>query len=169
MRLRRVRCALACLLALGVLGAGAAGCGGGSDGSSKKTYEGKINTFCTDVKTAAAKVSSDSAKLQAGAAKDPQKAVKGFGTTLQTFADSTQTALDKLRKADVPESYRSFNDKAVTAFRGVIGKLHAAADGAKSGDLSALSSLGTDLGAVKLPSLPKDIANNAKACADISS
>jgi hypothetical protein len=166
---RRAHGGLACLLAVGCLGVGAQGCGGGSDGPSKKDYQGTINGFCTDVKAAAGRVSSDAAKLQSSAAKDPQQAVKGFGTTLQTFADSTQTALDKLRKADVPDQYRSFNDKAVAAFGGVVAKLRAAAKGAKAGDLSALSSLGTDLGAVKLPDLPKDIAKNAKACADISS
>ena len=56
---------------------------GGSDGPSKKDYEGTINSFCTDVKAAAGKVSADSAKLQSSAAKNPQQAVRGFGTTLE--------------------------------------------------------------------------------------
>jgi hypothetical protein len=164
MRLRRVRCALACLLALGALGAGAAGCGGGSDGSSKKTYEGKINTFCTDVKTAAGRFQADATKLQASAATNRQKAI---GTTLSTFADATESAVDKLRKADVPKSYASFNDRTVKAFDGVVVKLRAAAKGVKAGDVSGL--LGLEAALRKLPNLPPDIAKRAKACADISS
>jgi hypothetical protein len=166
---RRPRAGAASLLVAATLALAAGGCGGsGSDGPSKQGYVGTINTFCTDVKSAAAKVSTDATKLQGNATKNPQQAVKGFGTTLQTFADSTQKALDQLRKADVPSDYKSFNDKAVAAFGGVVGKLHSAADGAKKGNLAALSSLGADLGAVKLPNLPPDISKNAKACADIS-
>lgn len=165
---RRTHAAAASILAVAGLALGTAGCGGDSGGPSKTDYQGTINTFCTDVKAAAAKVSSDATKLQSSATKNPQQAVKGFGTTLETFADSTQSALDGLRKADVPSDYKAFNDKAVAAFGGVVGKLHTAADGAKKGNLTALSSLGTDLGAVKLPNLPPDISKNAKACADIS-
>jgi hypothetical protein len=164
-----VRAPAASLIAAAVLALGPAGCGGGGDGSSKKDYQATVNGFCTDVKAAAGKVQADATKLQASAVKDPQKAVKGFGTTLSTFADSTQAAVDKLRKADVPKDYATFNDRAVQAFGGVVDKLRAAAKGAKGGDVAALSGLGSALNSIKLPDLPPDIAKNAKACADISS
>ena len=166
---RRTRAGVGWRLALAVAGLGA-GCGGGSsDGPSKKDYQASINTFCTDVKAAAGKVVDGRREAAGQRHEEPDsRRSRGFGTTLETFADSTQTALDRLRKAGVPKDYESFNGKAVTAFDGVIAKLHAAATGAKQGNLTALSSLGTDLGSVKLPDLPKDISKNAKACADIS-
>ena len=161
--------ATAVLLTGALLGTAAAGCGGGGGGASKGDYQSSLNTFCTDVKGAATQVQTDATKLQSNVGSDPKKAIAGFGTTLQTFADTTRTALGKLQKTGVPSDYKTFNDKAVKAFNGVITKLDAAAKGAKSGNIQALSSLGTDLNSVKLPDLPKDLAKNAKACGDITS
>ena len=162
--------AVAALLASVALAA----CGGDKDGGSgdapsKQDYYGSIDGFCRDVKGAANKVQADAGKLQKQAPSDPTAAVKGFGASLQTFADATRKATDRLRDGGAPDEFKDFNTKAVTAFEGVATKLGQAADSAKSGKISALSQLGTDLGSVKLPDLPKDVRANAKACADISS
>lgn len=148
---------------------GAAGCGGGGGSSSAdKDYYSSMNAFCGSVKTAANNVKNDATKLQTNIAKDPKKAIQGFATTLDNFATATNTALVKLKAAKVPSKYSDFTTKAITAFTGVVAKLHSAAKGARSGSVAALSTLGTSLNSVKLPDLPKDIQKNAKSCAAIS-
>ena len=170
MSLRLTGRALAAAAAVLLVSLSVAACGGdsGDDTPSKQDYYGSINGFCRAVKGAANQVQADAGKLQSRAAADPTAAVKSFGPTLERFADATRKATDRLRDGGAPDEFADFNTQVVAAFGGVATKLGTAADNAKSGKISALSQLGTDLTAVKLPNLPKEVRSNAKACAEIT-
>lgn len=146
----------------------ACGGGGGDDAPSKQEYYGSIDGFCRDVKSAGNRVQADAAKLQRQAPTDAQAAITGFAPTLRTFADATRRAAGRLDRAGAPDELADFNARVVRAFEGVATKLGQAADGARTGKVSALTRLGTDLGAVKLPELPRDVRANARTCADIT-
>jgi soluble cytochrome b562 len=148
-----------------------AGCGGGGDaGASKKDYAASLNTFCSSVKGAAQQVQKDAAKVQAsGGAKTPKQAVKTLAGPLATYATSTKAALDKFRTVKAPSDYADYQKKAVSGFDSVIAKLNEASSAAQSGDLKAITALGTSLSEVKLPTLPASLKDTARACADIAS
>jgi hypothetical protein len=149
-----------------------AGCGGGDGGSGgggdKAAFESATNTFCKSVTTAAQQVQKDATSLQGSAAKDPKKAVQQLSGALEKFASSTSSALDRFRAAKAPSDYADFHDKAVKGFDTVVSKLRDAAKAAKSGNVQAISALGTSLNGISLPDPPKSLKDKAPACADIA-
>jgi len=155
-------------VAAGALAVG--GCGsGGNDEAAKKGYYGAINSFCQDIKGAAANVQQNASAVQSGGGtSDPRAAVRQLGSALQDFADTTDKALGRIRKVKVPGDFKDFNSKVVTAFGGVVQRLQGAAQATQSGDPKALAKLGNDLNAAKLPDLPKDVAGGAPDCVGIS-
>jgi hypothetical protein len=168
MSLRKTHLRAVSLVSVLAIALGAAGCGSSGTSSGDKDYYSSMDTFCSSVKSAANNVRTDAAKLQTNIATNPKTAIQGFAKTLDAFATATETALTKLKAAKVPSKYSDFTTQAITAFSGVVGRLHTAADGARTGSVKALASLGTSLNSVKLPKLPKDVQKNAKACAAIS-
>lgn len=161
---RRTAAALSCVALAGGLGA----CGGGDDGGSKKDYQAALNTFCKSVEDGSKKVQTDAVAVQGTAAKDPKAAIKKIGGVLGTFATTIDGALTKLKSADVPSDYKSFNDGAVKGVTELVTKVQAAAKAAGTGDIQAVTSLGTTLGNIKLPDLPKELADKAPSCSRIS-
>lgn len=167
---RRVRTrAAAAVLTITVGAAAGVGCGGGGGDAkaSKQDYYAAINGFCGDVATAAKQVSKDTVKAQKATGSSQAARLRIITTSLEQFADSTESALGKLEKAGVPDSFAAYQKGTAAGFRTYIATLRKTAkDSAK--DTSALTRLQARLNAVKLPDPPKDVTANAKACAEFS-
>jgi hypothetical protein len=162
---RRLGAGLACLALIG--GLGACGSSGGSS-ASKKDYQAALDSFCKAVETGSNKVQTDASSVQTSAATNPQDAIKKIGGVLSTFATTINTALGKLKSADVPSDYSKFNGQAVKGIGELVTKVKAAADAAATGNAAAVSKLGATLGNIKLPGLPKELADKAPSCSRIS-
>jgi hypothetical protein len=156
--------ALSCV----ALAGGLTACGGGDDGGSKKDYQSALDTFCKSVETGSKKVQTDAVAVQGTASQDPKAAIKKIGGVLGNFATTIDGALTKLKSADVPSDYKDFNDGAVKGVTELVTKVQAAAKAAGTGDIKAVTSLGTTLGDIKLPDLPKELADKAPSCSRIS-
>ena len=162
----RLRLALPCAAVAASLAV--AGCGGGDKGASKSDYQGALNGFCSAVESGATKVQTDSAAVTSSAAKDPNAAVEKLGDILATFAQTIDGGLDKLKKADVPDDYKSFNDQAVKGVDQLVSQVESAAKQARAGKVQAVTKLGSALEDIKLPDLPKDLSDKSAACKRIS-
>lgn len=160
----RASAALACVALAGGLGA----CGGGGSDSSKSDYQAALNQFCKSVETGSNKVQTDASSVQTTAASDPKAAIKKIGTVLGTFATTIDDALTKLKAADVPSDYKDFNQGAVSGVDELVTKVRAAAKAASTGDVQAVTQLGSTLNDIKLPDLPKELADKAPSCSRIS-
>jgi hypothetical protein len=160
--------AVAAVAALAIAGCGGGDDNGGGGGGDKAAFESATNSFCQSITTAAQQVQKDATSLQGSAAKDPKKAVQALSGALDKFASSTSTALDKFRAAKAPGDYADFHDKAVKGFDTVVSKLRDAAKAAKTGNVQAISALGTSLNGISLPEPPQSLKDKAPACKDIA-
>lgn len=167
----RARAGAAAIVASAVLALSACGGGDGGGKDTKAEYKTSLNTFCGAVSKSQKDVEAQIQKIQSDpdAAKDPQAAIKGFGNALGTFADDLNGALDGLKKSDPPSQYKSFHDGAVKAIGQLATKVDEAATATKKGDVQALSSFGSDVDAIKVPDVPKDLKNGVKNCDELSS
>jgi soluble cytochrome b562 len=166
MRATRTRAAAA--LTTIALAGGLGACGGGGDDSSKKDYQSALDSFCKSVESGSNKVQTDASSVQTTASSDPKAAIKKIGTVLGTFATTIDDALTKLKGADVPSDYQDFNDGAVKGVDELVTKVRAAAKAASTGNVQAVTQLGSTLNDIKLPDLPKELADKAPSCSRIS-
>ncbi|MCW3040881.1 MAG: hypothetical protein JWM31_2786 [Solirubrobacterales bacterium] len=145
----------------------ATGCGGGDDGPSKKDYYASLNSFCSDVATAAARVSADTAAVERDTKAARSARLALITASLKRFADGTETALDTLAKAGAPEEFAAYQKGTATGFRRFVKTLRdTAAESEK--DPAVLMKLQARLNAVRLPDPPRDVSANARACAEFS-
>lgn len=144
-----------------------AGCGSGDDGPSKDGYYKAINGFCGSVTAAAKQVSADTVAVQKDTKASQAARLKRITVSLQGFADATESALDRLEKAGVPDTFATYQEGTSKGFRTFIKTLRTTADESEK-DAQVLTKLEARLNAVKLPDLPPDITANAKACAEFS-
>jgi hypothetical protein len=155
--------ALAATLAL-------AACGGGSAKKDGGDYRASLNAFCGTIERGAKQVQKDTSSVTSGSTKsDPQGSIKKLGASLGTFATTIDGGLTKLRKADVPDEYRTFNRGVVDGFGLVVTRLRSASKQAAKGDPQPIRDIGTTLRDVKLPTMPKALTDAAPSCVRISS
>jgi len=162
---RRLGATLACA----TLVAGLSACGGDDDGGggSKGDYQSALNTFCKSVETGSNTFKTEATSVQTSAGSNPTAAIKKLGTLLDDFASTIDGALTKLKAVDVPGDYEKFSDQAIKGVDQLVSTVRDAAKAATSGNAEAVTKLGSALDSLKLPDLPKDLADKAPACGSI--
>ncbi len=147
----------------------ATGCGGGGGGGepSKADYYTSIDRFCGKVAQAARRVSTDTAAVQRDTSAPAAERFAGITRSLTRFAGATETALKDLEGTGVPPAFKAYQDGTSKGFRRFIATLRDTAKDAEK-DPRVLTRLERRLNAVELPDPPREITQNAKACASFS-